>query len=143
MLALNLYYYRNQIILWFIFIFAVIYSVTIFYNFINWLPNLNFISGIMHERYFVFLRICTFVLFVSTLNIFYKSVFSFKKYKIFMSYSCYLLMAALLIHYHVGFPFIYQYHADIEQFESAKEGESVIIRFPPDGKVWKTELVKK
>lgn len=134
-LAVNLYYYRNSIIVRFIFLFSIIYSISILYSLIKIHPNLEFFikvtrGGAACERYFVFLRICSFILLISSLNMVFKYILKPEFYKKFMAYSCFLLCLVLLHCYPSGiqaFQVRSKYYADIEKIKTAKVGEIVTI----------------
>lgn len=153
----NIYYYRKQIFIKFIFLFSLVYSAAILYNFLKWNPSFNkyLLYGFWSERYFVYLRICSFVLMISSLNIFLKSLTSHHNYKRIMAYSCFLLCLIILKNYSVSSSFHYQfydtqkypisivsnfqYYDDIKQFQSAKTGE--IVRFHYDASpFWRCDL---
>ena len=89
-------------------------------------------TGFGGERYFVFLRICSFALFVSFLNILFKYILRPRNYKRLMAYACFILCLILLENYSINFKFEYQYYNDIERFKASKSGETVKIHFPPD-----------
>lgn len=137
----HLYYYRKQIIINFIFLFSAAYTAVIFYNFLKSSPNLNFISGLLGERYFAYLRVCTLVLAVSSLNLLFKMLLKDNNYKKVMAYTCYLICLVVLKNYSVDhYPFQYQYYNDVEKFKSAESGEVVTFHFPIG---WTLDLKKK
>lgn len=153
MLVLNFWHYRRSVLVRFIYLFSGVYLVAILYNFMKYLPatfgQTDFhaiITGFIHERYFVFLRICSFMLLVSSLDIMFRHLSQLlgnhKYYRRFVSYSVCLLCAVMLAHYHVSMPtpFEYNYYTDLEKFEKAKPGETVKFHFPPG---WNHDLVKK
>ena len=152
MLAINFWHYRRSVLVRFIYLFSAVYLAAIFYNFMKYLPaTFNqkdfhaIITGFIHERYFVFLRICSFMLLVSSLDILFRSIgriAGIKYYRQFISYSCYLLCLTMLSHYTVNMPtpFEYKYYGDLEKYEQAKPGETVKFHFPPG---WNHDLVKK
>lgn len=142
--ALNLYYYRRNVIVKFIFVFAAVYLAAIMYNAIK--ADLR--PGVFAPRYWVFLRICTFVLTVSSLDILFRSLLSRDNYKRCMAYSCFLLCLALLSNYPVSFPSGYAYYDDARRFETAASGEVVKFHYPGDehckpGSPWVCDLKKK
>lgn len=152
MLVFNFWHYRKNLLVRFIYLFSSVYIAAIFYNFMKYLPaTFNekdfhaIITGFIHERYFVFLRICSFMLLVSTLDIAFRSIgriAGMKYYRQFISYSVYLLCLTMLAHYPVNMPtpFEYKYYGDLERYEQAKPGETVKFHFPPG---WNHDLVKK
>ena len=145
MLVLNLVYYRKQVAVQFIFLFALIYTALIFFNFMKICQNFSGIMSSLHglnnEHYFAFLRICSFVLLVSSLDIVFRLLFSDKKYRRLMAYSCFLLFLFVVKNYPVYFLFNDQYYTDIAKFELAQTGEVVKFTYAPPG--WATELTKK
>lgn len=133
-LSFNLYFYRKQVAVHFILIFTCIYLVSIFYHLYKvthgQIPN-HWILNFNHERYFVFAKICSFILLISSLNIVFKFLFSYKNYKRLMAYSCFLICLLLLKNYTIDFDFQYKYYNEVQQFKSAKSGEVVRFHFPP------------
>lgn len=130
-LVLTLWHYRKSSTVWFIFLFAVIYTAAIFSQVsggVSW----HISSGFGGERYFAILRICSFLLLVSSLNLLFRKCFSRKNYSRTVVYSCFILCILLLKNYPVYFKFEYQYYDDIERFNFAKPGTAVTIHFPPD-----------
>ena len=132
--AFNIYYYRSHKVLNFIFLFAAVYATTILYYLLRRQDiDQRWIFGFWGERYFVFLRICSLMLFVSSLNILFKTFLSHTNYKKSAAYTCFLLCAVLLKNYPVYyFPssIAINYNDDIRHFESASTGENVKVRFP-------------
>ena len=140
-LALNLRHYRTVREVRFITLFAALYASVILYNLLKSEKDpAVLLSGFSGERYFVFLRLCSFALLISTLDLILKSPRLRKNYKKIMA-ALFLVLAVVLVRrYPVSFPPGSGYSADIERFEEAEPGESVTIHFPPD---WKCALVKK
>lgn len=147
-LTFNLYYYRKQVNIIFIFLFSAIYSASILYYCLR-RPNLDVFDNYQaNERYFIFLRICTFILLVSSLNILFKN-FSHRNYKRMIVYSLFLFSLILLKSYPVNYPFSFKWYDDIQKFESAKKGE--LVKFHYVGarggcevyKVWICDIKKK
>ena len=132
-LIFNLYYYRKQLTVHFIFLFSAIYTVAIFYNLMRqqFGPFSNDIQGFGSERYFVFLRICSFILLISTLSIIFKSLLSPKNFRMLRAYLFLILGLVLLAHYHINDYYTANYYADIQKFKAAKTGEIVKIHYAP------------
>lgn len=135
-ITFNIYYYRKNLIVRFICLFAIFYFISILYSLLKMKPNLEFYAtkftrgGVSCERYFIFLRICSFVLLVSTLNTIFRICLIRKYYKKFMAYSCFCLCLVLLKYYPIGiqsFQVRSLYYADIEKIELAKAGDLVTI----------------
>lgn len=144
LVAINLYYYRKNTIVKFIFVFAAVYLTAILYMCIQ----RNLVRFVLAPRYWFFLRLCTFVLTVSSLNILFKSLLNNMNYKRLMAYSCFVLCLVLLKNYPVSFPFNYGYYDDVERFEVAESGEVVKFHYPGDehckpGSPWICDLTKK
>lgn len=142
-LAFNLWIFRKNSAVHFIFIFAAVYSAVIFYNFMKTMPDFHeLMSGWAGERYFVFLRICTFVMLVSSLGFLFRRLSDRRNCRRLML--CLLLALCVVVarhcHYHVRFPFDYPYYSDLERFESAGPGESVTFHYAPG---WSTVLTRK
>jgi len=132
-LVLNLRHCRRQPFVWFIFLFASVYTAAIFCQLIksegvSWHISSRF-GG---ERYFVFLRICNFVLLVSSIDMLFRKVLGRDGYRKAMICLGILLSAVLLKNYPVFFKFEHQYYADVERFRSAEPGTPVTVHFPPD-----------
>lgn len=126
----------------FITMFAAVYTAVILYNILKTEKDMSvIIDGFAGERYFVFLRICTFALLVSSLDLLFRSPRLRKNYKKLLTVSCLLLAVVFVRRYSVGFPSGTGYYADIEAFRAAKAGEAVTIHFAPGG--WDCTLVKK
>lgn len=146
-LTFNIYYYRKSVVIQFIFLFSLVYTAAVFYNFIKWTPAFNnyLLYGFWSERYFVYLRICSFVLLISSLNILLKPLACHRSYRRLMAYSCFLLCLIILKNYSVSSSFHWQfydtekypisilsnsqYYDDIKQFQSAKTGEMVRFHY--------------
>ena len=138
--AFVLYYYRRNTLVHFIYLFTGIYSFAIFYSLIKPTPDITFlIDGFAGERYFVYLRLCTFILIISAIEILLKEI-NTKHFNRLMFVACFCLCAVLLKNYHVGFPFEKQFYGEVQKFEAAKPGETVKFHFPPG---WSGDLVKK
>lgn len=143
-LVFTIYFYRKCVLANFMFLLFTMYVISIFYNFFKIEPDFNlFMSGFAHERYFVNLRICSFMLLVSFLEIVLRFLLKDKYYKRVMAYSCFLLCVILFKNYTIYFPFVYQYYDDIEQYESAKTGEIVKVHYAPNWWRGSIDLLKK
>lgn len=135
------YYYRKMIAVQFIFLFSAVYFAVILYNFLKSSPDLNFISGQVHERYFAYLKVCTVALLMSSLNLLFRWLLSIRNYKRLMTYSCYLVCLTVLKYYPAcPYSFGIQYYEDVQKFEHAKSGEIVRFHYPLG---WTTDLTKK
>ena len=152
--AFNLWHYRRKPAVWFIFIFAVIYTVSINYFFMEILVEFPeiFIYGLGSERYFVFPRVCTFLLLVSTINIFIEHFFSSQTSKVrngVLAAVFAALCLAMLQNYNVVFPFKDHWDDDVRKFEAAKPGVTVKFHYETDcgcgsdGTCYICELTKK
>lgn len=132
-LLINLWYYRRLLAVQFVALFSSVYTVAIFYTLMlqTFSPLEVAIQGFAHERYFVFLRVCSFVLLVSSLNILFKYLCRSKNYRKLMAYSCFILCLVLFKHYALNDCYIYMYYDDIRKLELAKEGETVTIHSAP------------
>ena len=140
--ALNLWHYRKNTAVIFILLFGTAFTAVVMYNFLKTYPDLNFlITGFGAERYFVLLRVYTFILLVSSIGIITKSLLSSRNYKRVMAFSCYLLCLVLMRNYSADYSqFGYQYYDDVAKFESAKSGDTIKFHVPPN---WSLELTKK
>ena len=136
--AFVFYYYRRNALVHFIYLFTGIYSFAIFYSLIKPTPDITFlINGFAGERYFVYLRICTFILIISATEILLRMIRP-KHFNRLIFLACFCLCAVLLKNYHVGFPFEDQFYGEVQKFEAAKPGETVKFHFPPG---WSSDLV--
>ena len=170
MIFLNLFYYKQNKIVHFVFWLSMAYLLTIFYNFLksySYIPN-NLMLGFWSERYFVFLRLCSFVLLVSSLHILLTVFVNRKNYKRLISYSCFLLCLILLKNYPINVEFHYQnynskrfiintslhyqFYNDVERFQTARKGDNVRFHYDsspfsgcdlPVTKSWHCYLQKK
>ena len=155
LLIFNLYFYRKNVFVRFIFLFSIVYFVSILYSLIGAQPNLEYFIKVTRlgpscERYFVFLRICSIILLISSAEIFFKVYISHNNYKRVMSYSCFLLILLLLNNYPSGIQYFQdrsKYYADVEQVESLKPGEILTIHntldCPPYDHPWACFHLKK
>ncbi len=140
-LAFSLRRFGKLLQVQFIFMFAVVYSAVIFYNFIKTMKDFHeLMTGWAGERYFVFLRICTFVMLVSTLEILFRHISGRRGLRRLMLCLFLVLSIVLVRHCRVRFPSDYPYWSDVERFESAKPGESVMFHYAPG---WSTALTRK
>lgn len=140
-LALNLWRFRKQAAVQFLFLFAAVYTAVIFYNFIKTMKDFHeLMTGWAGERYFVFLRICTFVMLVSTLEILFRHISGRSGLRKLMLCLFLVLSIVLVRHYRVRFPSDYPYWSDVERFEEARHGESVMFHYAPG---WSTALTRK
>lgn len=132
-LIFNLYYYRKQLAVQFIFLFSAVYVVAIFYNLMReqFGHFSNDIQGFGSERYFVLARIGSFILMISTFRIVFRSLLSPKNFRKITAYFLLLLCLTLLANYHINDHYTGNYYKDIEKFEEAKAGEIVKIHYAP------------
>lgn len=144
LLAVSLWHYRKNIYIHFILMFSVLLTAASFYNLFCALPGIGFLingeSRFWAERYFAFLRICTFMLLISSLSILFRNFFSKRNYRRLMAFSCFILCLIVLRNYPVRYQFEYTYYGEVARFESAKPGENVALHYPHG---WWTVLVKK
>ena len=140
-LALKLRHYRNLLTVRFLSLFAAAYAAVILYSILKTEKDASvLITGFAGERYFVFLRLCTFALLVSSLDLLFSSRHLRRNYRKLMAASCIALALVLVRRYPVSFPSGSPYYADLERLEAAKSGDLVTIHFPPG---WKCDLRKK
>ena len=146
--ALNLWYYRRNAAVRFVFLLAAIYLMAIFYNFLK----SDFDDLQIHSpRYWYFPRICAFVLLISTLNILIKRLLNGSRdYRRIMAYCCFILCLILVKNYPViNIAGGYQYYDDIEKFQKAPTGETVSFHYfgaehcPIKPDVWTCDWTKK
>lgn len=146
--ALNLWYYRRNAAVRFVFLLAAIYLMAIFYNFLK----SDFDDLQIHSpRYWYFSRICAFVLLISTLNILIKRLLNGSRdYRRIMAYCCFILCLILVKNYPViNIAGGYQYYDDIEKFQKAPTGETVSFHYfgaehcPIKPDVWTCDWTKK
>ena len=161
-LVFNFYYYRKQIVVHFIYLFYLTYLIIIFYSIVRSSNIDSVITGHSADRYFFFLKICTFVLFVSTFQLLLKAFLCKRNYKRCMVYLCFLLCLILMKNYHVSLQFwalplndspkvVSQYYDDIKRFKSARPGDVVQFHYyfssfychNPDTSPWICDLTKK
>lgn len=143
-LALNLWHYRKNIHIHFILMFSVLLIAASFYNLFCALPGIGFLingeSRFWAERYFAFLRICTFVLMLSSLSILFRSFLSRRTCRRAMAFYCFILCLIVLRNYPVRYQFEYTYYGEVARFEAARPGEKVSLHYPHG---WWTVLEKK
>lgn len=138
----NIWHYRKIMAVRFVALFAACYTAVIMYNILKTEKDCcSFIDGFAGERYFVFLRLCTFALLVSSLSLLFKTPALRKNYKKLMTISVIVLCAVLLKRYAVSFPFCFDYYTDLDLLAEASPGETVKIHFPPAD--WSLDLTKK
>ena len=161
-LILNFYIYRKNVFVRFVCLFSVIYTVIIFYNLLKSSSIHNDVLGYSDERYFVFLRICSFILLISSLNMLFKFLLSHQNYKRILAHSCFILCLVLLKNYHASLLFYNhdpklvpivasEYYDDIRIFKAAKSGD--VVKFDyyyssnvcghPETTPWACVLIKK
>ena len=154
LVAFNLWHYRRKPAVWFFFLFALAYLASIYYNFVERLVEFEgtFIYGFSRERYFVFPRVCTMLLMLSSLNILIDFLLRNRAAKVLNGVKAAVFAAlclAMLPHYTVGFPFHNQWDDDVRKFEAAKSGETVHFNYESDcgcnieGTCYICELTKK
>ena len=125
----------------FLSLFAAAYAAVILYSILKTEKDASvLITGFAGERYFVLLRLCTFALLVSSLDLLFSSRHLRRNYRKLMAASCIALALVLVRRYPVSFPSGSPYYADLERLEAAKSGDLVTIHFPPG---WKCDLRKK
>ena len=137
LVAFNLWHYRRKPAVWFFFLFALAYLASIYYNFVERLVEFEgtFIYGFSRERYFVFPRVCTMLLMLSSLNILIDFLLRNRAAKVLNGVKAAVFAAlclAMLPHYTVGFPFHNQWDDDVRKFEAAKSGETVHFNYESD-----------
>ena len=152
--ALNLWHYRKKPAAWFIFLFSAVYFAAIYYNFLRRLTVFEgvFIYGFERERYFVYPRVLTCLLAVSSLDILIGRLLRGHAGRIQAAAGAAVSGALCLVlspEYHVPFPFHNHWYEDVRKFEEAAPGETVHFRYETqcgcntEGVCWICDLREK
>ena len=144
LIAYLFFKFRKESDIVFIFIFSFTYFFVISFNLLKIFYDLNsdlkpLIYGLGCERYFVFLRLCTFAVFITSVKLIFNYFELNKNIIINISYNI-ALLAVISLNFFIVFPFENRYYSDTKEFQNAESGESVTFHFPPN---WSCTLVKR